>query len=608
MALRQNIAIIYSNESRQEYIMQAQRNKSIYNFSASCGRTNWVQGEYAYLSVNGLSSILRRLGIKHDIVKEDLITMEELRCYSFIFIPNGCRLSNRFIDILSAWRKDGRGIFVSGKSNLLPAFLGCSEYNAYKPEKYIGIRWHKEYGDNLLDNLPLSPPGYEITLIKADSKSERLGSLVEYIDIDNKRANESNLDSDALVKNKNTIYLSLPVFEFVGEILQGHMDIESLRTSLGAESNFYIDRICMIINRILKEAGFYSLYHARIRPWGNYDNVFILRHDTDDSCDDAYFDYELKNNIPATYAILLDRNRKIWSERISKVPFLEYAYHFRTNKDGLVSKFLRKFLKIGDEADKGAITRMGLLRQVLVAERKFGVRIKTLQRHFSYFFYPETIESIKVLYDNCPSVLGMGTMFRFTNIRYSNLGKCDMYTVVHPNVSVPFWFPFKMVIATTESFEILRGWDMASFIEPDSAMTDLIFNNARLIINGVYTFGFHPAHAKGKKINAGGNYEWFLYSIEMAKKNNWWIANCEMVYKKLNDWEDIVFRFDDEMLTLYNPTDRTIRDILIETDMALNGINDIYNGNLEVLHPGLFAVSELKPKEEIRCRILPASG
>ena len=70
------------------------------------------------------------------------------------------------------------------------------------------------------------------------------------------------------------------------------------------------------------------------------------------------------------------------------------------------------------------------------------------------------------LYESLPETVGMGTMFRFNNLKYANNeSSAESYVVQHPDVSVPFWFPFKMVVTTIDQYKPLRGWDITHLME-----------------------------------------------------------------------------------------------------------------------------------------------
>ena len=77
-----------------------------------------------------------------------------------------------------------------------------------------------------------SPPGYSVRLTSAVKGFVVLGKLVEYQDI--KKDNKSvSLNGDAIIVGDKTIYFAVPIFEYIGGVLQGHVCIEPLRNQLG---------------------------------------------------------------------------------------------------------------------------------------------------------------------------------------------------------------------------------------------------------------------------------------------------------------------------------------------------------------------------------------
>ena len=71
MSIRSNVAIIYSEASREAFAAKAKAEDELYTFRGSRATLHWIKGEEAYLAVNGCASILRRLGVKFDILNEN---------------------------------------------------------------------------------------------------------------------------------------------------------------------------------------------------------------------------------------------------------------------------------------------------------------------------------------------------------------------------------------------------------------------------------------------------------------------------------------------------------------------------------------------------------
>jgi len=569
MSIRNNVAIIYSEASRQAFITEARNRGQVYQFRGSRETLNWLRGDVAYLAVNGVASLLRRLSIKFDILGEEECSLELLKEYHTLFIPNACRLLEQTIATLEKWLGGDVKLVVSGSTNLPEQLLGIASHSQYTPEGFCGIKWllHLRFNPQHEDYI-FSPPEYPVRVVSSQKDSTILGKLIEYQNIEEVKEGEY-LNGDAVVIGEKTIYFALPIFEYIAGILQGHICIEPLRKSLGEEGNFYIDTLTWYVKNILFHYGHKRLWQTQLKPWGEYDNVLVLRHDTDFSADPSYLEYEIANKIPATYAILPDKNRKFYLSRVAPYDFLEGSYHF---KSAVSQSWLR-----GTRPDKKAITEKGLAEQAEKAKRKHGIHSATLHKHGSAFYYPETIEAMDYLYESFPEIIGMGTMFRFSNIKYSgDATSNESYTVTHPDVSVPFWFPFKMEVSTIEQHKTLRGWDITHFIEPYPSLIDLIVENSSKLPEGVYMLGFHPAHARKDTFNPGGDYEWFRYSLDKAGKYRWWVANYKTVCQRLNNWEILIFRvIEDGLVMLENPTAGEISNIVISCgDKLLSVVSD----------------------------------
>lgn len=219
------------------------------------------------------------------------------------------------------------------------------------------------------------------------------------------------------------------------------------------------------------------------------------------------------------------------------------------------------------QACKAMITSGGIARQVRQASCLGGFKFSTVHRHGHFFYYPETVEALDQMFRSSPFVTGSQTMFRFVMHRYSaDPAFREEIVTTHPDVSVPFWFPFKSYIATTREHRELGGWECGQFIEPDEKTVDMALKRSRLLEGGVYTLGFHPAHAKSSVIRDGGDYPWFLHAIDAAKKNGWWITNYKNALDKLNDWQDIRMRVSEDSVSLFNGSARDIKDVMIDVD------------------------------------------
>jgi len=125
----------------------------------------------------------------------------------------------------------------------------------------------------------------------------------------------------------------------------------------------------------------------------------IFRHDVDDSRDLAYLQEEIKENIPATYALLIDRNRKFWLNNLRDKHNIEIAYHYESNNVKLsdyfkiaMNKFFKTKLKMENLPNNW--NEKSLKKQLYRAKSK-GIDTITIHRHFGFIKYPEIINEFE---------------------------------------------------------------------------------------------------------------------------------------------------------------------------------------------------------------------
>ncbi|MBI3988699.1 MAG: hypothetical protein HY347_03685 [candidate division NC10 bacterium] len=581
MDFRQNIAVLSSEPSHLAHIEEARRQGALYRFRGAGSVLHWLQGEHAYLAVNGLASLLRRLAVQFDLLQEEEVSVETCEDYDLIFIPNAKHLEERTVKILQEVSEGKTKLVISGVTNLPDQLLGVQGKIPYVPRGFIGLKGLPAFWT---EPCLVSPPNYTLYRAKAAPGSKGLATLQELQNPDDPKAMSTHeLDGDGIILSDRALFLPFPIFEFIGGLLQGHLDLEPVRGLLGDAGNFYLDRMAFLLMELVSRYGWEGFGQVRIRPWGDHDHVLVLRHDTDSSRETAYLDFEKAQRVPATYAILLDENGDFWLKETAEDPLIERAFHFPSNR---ISRFFGLLPSRSFRPDKRAITGWGLTDQVKRARERFRVPFLTAHRHGGFLYYPETIEAMDHLYEHVPDLLGLGTMFRFTCLRYSASrgSHRSRITVRHPDVGVPLWFPFKLQVSTLERSRTLRGWDSSAFMEPDPPMTDLIFANAGLLPHGAYTMIFHPAHAKGEAFRAGGNYEWFLYAVEKVMREGWWVAPAAAVYQRLNEWEELRLLVKGDQVLIHNSSSDSKEGLILD----IRGTRY----PLEVLHPGETKVIE----------------
>ena len=530
------VGLLYSRLSVSKCVETARRLDAIYTFNGATGRVQWLKGEYAYLAPNGVASVLRRLCVKFSwVTDEDITDPKNLEHYHTLIVPHAVAIPARAHKILSAWVNQGGHLLVTGQTDLPVELLGLSSLEWYQPKGYTAIQYGKYH-------LIIGYRGYTVGICQPASGSRVLASAHEVMDVQERIDDRmSHPLGPGVVRTERVLYVSLPLFETFGAMLQGHVNFEDMRD--WGHRYKYLDWVGRFVKNILEEMGWNNLWRVRMKPWGQYRGAIVLRHDTDESSDMTYLDFERANQIPATYAILDDTRRQRWLKAVDTHPKAETAYHFDTaaQKNTLSEMFLGGSIGVPHKVPK-EISGKGLWKQVKKARDVLGIPILTSQRHKPFFFYPEIVDGMDYLYKQESEVLGLGTMFRFTNIMFGGQKKngCT-YVVKHPDTSVPFWFPFKLWYASTHDHHALRGWDITHVLEPEPWLTEHLLKQEEYLEEGVYTLGFHPAHCWGKRFHPEGNWEWFKYAVELGQSQGFLFANCKEIFERLDQWEHLGF-------------------------------------------------------------------
>jgi hypothetical protein len=67
--------------------------------------------------------------------------------------------------------------------------------------------------------------------------------------------------------------------------------------------------------------------------------------------------------------------------------------------------------------------------------------------------------------------------------------------------------------------------------------------------------------------------EWVKYLATLAERHRFWLATKEMVYDRLNDYQDIRFRVEaDGAISVHNPTDRQISRLMVRTSSPIAAV------------------------------------
>ena len=362
----------------------------------------------------------------------------------------------------------------------------------------------------------------------------------------------------------------------------------------------------------------------------NNKGAFSLRHDVDQSADLSMVEYQAANLVPATHDVLdpviaadstTDEQAELWVREVSKYPFLEVGLH----NDSLA----------GDPPRY--LVGTGFHDHVRETEQRLGFTVYTCGRHGGGHVHPETLDAMDYLLEHAPEVLGTCTFCFYDMVEY---GERTYQTDGSMTVSSSgFWFPYHPVITSVEEHKALRGWDRTHEYDCDYDLVDVILgaHHSRIPViprqatprkppwifdaqrasqdqdysdqleNGVYTLQYHPLFAADPSVNQGkGTLDYLIYAVSQAERLNLWIASQKMLYERMRDYEDVLFRVDSPtQVTISNPTDRLIEGLMVESagpvgNVLANGLSYIH-----IVGGRYFGVPPLKPRQSITMQALP---
>ena len=634
MTQHQNVAILFSHQSREIYIKEANELKATYTYINARGEERqWLKGEYAYLAVNAASACLLRCNIKHDIV-EELVLRKVMSAYHTLLIPNAGSLETDTITALQEWLINPKNrLIVTGKTNLPATILGLEKLALFKPNGFSGWRWTKNskfadlrtWGEFYVS----SYDGYGAMAAMAMPNARVLAELYAFSgDLQTTSTATKKPIGDGIVLTKQTLFVANQLFEFLGGAMQAQMDVDAIRNWYN--TLHWGDTLLYFLWEILLD-WHPEIATFRLRSFGTYNGVYSLRHDVDKSSDTTMLDYEVQHMVSATHNILdpvisadsaTREEAEIWVRETNKYEFLEASLH----NDSIVKY----------------ITGKGFVEHVHKSEENLGVKLYTTGRHGSLHVHPETIDAMDYLYENCPDIVGMCSFSFYNMIEYG---------VRNPNLEVMgekitysssgeitiatsgFWFPFHPVLATVEEHKVLRGWDRTHEYDSDYDQIDAIFEANHSLAdhpapravptpppwelsatdagemslafdqleNGVYCIQYHPIFTRDPLLNNGkGTLDNFIYSIRLAERKNLWLASEQWVYERLHDYESLSLRINSpSSITIYNPTNRKIEKMMVEHNYPVAGVSDGKLNYIHLVNGRFFTIPPLSANQSI---------
>jgi hypothetical protein len=354
------------------------------------------------------------------------------------------------------------------------------------------------------------------------------------------RSNKSHFKSaPALICWNRTSFINASPFHAFQSWLQGQ---ERLSTWWDWRRRFFwLDDYCVDLKFILEN---YTSVKLKFNSQDainteNY-NTVIIKHDLDYSKDPAYFNIEVKNQIPSTYALLDDKNFRYWIKKLSNNESIELAFHYNTSK---YYKFLNYFLKkIGInkfsmyKVDRSLIANSGLINQIYSIQKK-GLRPKTLHRHLQYIYYPEYIESLRKAMSKFNYLLGACSYFRGVIIRWGSpdINGNNAEAAEFPDCQFPYWHPFKLAHAGLYGV-MIDGWECTSLMEVEFEFIEKLLNTVDYEIPGrVYVINFHPAHTNKAIFNESSGLINFEKIVKYLTDNKIKIIKLDKLFKNLNE-------------------------------------------------------------------------
>ncbi|HEY7030423.1 MAG TPA: hypothetical protein VH482_03800 [Thermomicrobiales bacterium] len=621
--VRSNVAVLCSETSRREYVRQAKLRGETYRFTgARGGEVEWLKGEYAYLAPNALASALHRCEVTFDTIGEGEL-VDGLAAYATLFVPNAGYLRAADIDRIAAWL-DGpdRFLVVTGKTNLPAGLLGVASREDYEPAGYTGWRWcaASPFGgrDTWEDAYVSGYRGYTCARVTAAPGSTAMAELVELTgDLSAPATATVQTLGHAIVTTDRSLYVANQVFEYLGGVLQAHLNVEEVR--LWSNATHWGDTLVYFLREALRATPARRLWQTTLCPFGSYDGVLQLRHDVDHEADQSIdlsmLDYEVENAVPASYYVMdpafcssrcTPMGGKTWVEETARYNFIEAAQH-NDSTDGDPPRW---------------ITGTGLSDHIRQSDLTMGTASRTAGRHMGFLVYPETIDAMAYLYDETPDLLGLCTFSLYDVLAYGERnpevvvhGKQITYsTYDHAKPSVPaaisgYWFPYHAVVSTVDEHRSLPGWDVTHDTDCDYDRIEQLFagRNSKLpsppsrLDNGVFTIQYESQLGRDPRENrTRGHLPWLRYAVAHAERHNFWITTKRELYERMNDYQDAVFRVDGaDCLTLHNPTTRAMTGLTVRTSRPVNTVTANGRRQIHIVDHRIVTLPPLGPGETV---------
>jgi hypothetical protein len=511
-----------------------------YRFQGAEGNIAWPMRDGSGLGPAGAWNFFWRLGFRPVRVTAESMTSPPADAV-LVVVADG-PIADAPREFVRRWHAGGNLVIAAGEpqafAGLLPA--GASLQRAIYPRAALG--YALDPGTEIV-----APPNWSFARWENSVASGR--AHVAMIRGEKQTPSRAVIDpidnAPAIVASDRFLYLNANPFAAFQAWLQGQEDLVpwlDWRPRL-----FWLDEHVAALWRIIaaQMPVLAALPRPGIAALGAM--TVVLRHDLDSSRDTTYLEAELMRDFAASWAVLRDRNRAYWTERLNGLARIENCFHYNTIKRGpLIANELRRraarFLGcVGPAAAesyvpaRGEIAGAGLRRQVEWA-RAHGIGVATVHRHGLFLLYPELIDALRHTFVSLPEIKGGSSLFRAVVLRWGADrvdGNAGTF-IDHPDAGFPFWLPFRLAHAGLGG-ELLRGWESTTIMdcEPELAQ-QLIDHRTPELPQRVVMLGFHPQHAQQSTLRVGGSAPDFMAVLDLVEARGIEVVNLRDLYARLD--------------------------------------------------------------------------
>ena len=102
-----------------------------------------------------------------------------------------------------------------------------------------------------------------------------------------------------------------------------------------------------------------------------------------------------------------------------------------------------------------------------------------------------------------------------------------------------------------------------------------------------------------------GTLDYLIYAVSQAERLNLWIASQKMLYERMRDYEDVLFRVDLHSGDDIQPHRPTHRGLMVESAGPVGNVLANVLSYIHIVGGRYFGVPPLKPRQSITMQALP---